>query len=140
MASLEQVRLAFKATVEAAIPNFMVHELVVAKPVPPCALLTPEEADFAVAMARGTDTWSFEVDVLAPTADLAVGQSVLDQYVTGAGSKSIRQVIWNARSLGLAGTDAHIAGLVRYGGLYEYAGGQHVGATLRLIVHTPGTE
>jgi hypothetical protein len=140
MASLEQVRAAFKTTVEAAIPNFQVHGLVVAKPVPPCAMLTPEDADFAVAMARGSDTWSFEVDVLAPTADLVAAQAVLDPYVTGAGSKSIRQAIFNARTLGLAGTDAHIAGLIRYGGLYEYAGGSHVGATLRLIVHTSGTE
>jgi hypothetical protein len=140
MASLEQVRAAFKTTVEAAIPNFLVHERVTAKPVPPCAQLVPTEADFAVAMARGTDTWEFDVDVLAPTADLVTGQAVIDPYITGAGSQSIRQVVFNARTLGLAGTDAHIAGLVRYGGLYEYAGGSHVGATLRLIVHTSGTE
>lgn len=140
MASLEQIRTAVKTTIEAAISGFQVHERVPAKPVPPCALVLPTTADFVVAMGRGTDTWTFDLIVLAPTADLVVGQAVLDPYVTGAGSRSIRQAIFNARTLGLPSTDAHIAGLGDYGGLHEYAGGPHVGATLRLIVHTPGTE
>jgi hypothetical protein len=139
VATLAAIRTAVKTTVEAAISGFTVHDLVPAKPVVPGMLVMPADADFIVAMGRGTDTWTFDLTVLVPTADLVVGQSLLDPYISGAGSSSIRQAIWNARTLGLTGVDAHISGMSEYGGLHEYGGAQHVGATLRLIVHTPGT-
>lgn len=139
MASLTAIRDAVKTTVEAGIANFNLYARVVAKPVPPCGILLPADADFVVAMGRGTDTWNFDLTVLVPTADLEVAQTLLDPYVTGDGSTSIRETIWNARTLGLSATDAHIAGLTDYGGLHQYGDQQHVGATLRLIVHTTGT-
>lgn len=139
MASLAAIRTAVKTTVEAAISGLQVHDLIPAKPVPPCVLVMPAEADFVVAMGRGTDTWQFDLTVLVPTADLVVGQSLLDPYITGDGISSIREAIWNARALGLSNVDAHVAGMSEYGGLHDYGGTQHVGATLRLIVHTTGT-
>ena len=139
MASLEAIRTGLKTTIEAAIAGFQVHEKVVAKPVPPCLIVLPADADFAVAMAKGTDTWNFDLIVLVPTADLIVGQTLLDPYVTGAGPSSIRSTIFAARTLGLTGTDAWIAAMTEYGGTYEYGGNSHIGATLRLVVHTTGT-
>lgn len=139
MASLASIRTAVKTTLESAISGLQVHDLIPAKPVPPCVLVMPAEADFVVAMGRGTDTWTFELTVVVPTSDLVVGQALLDPYLTGDGSTSIREAIWNARTLGLSGTDAHVAGMSEYGGLHSYGEANHVGATLRLIVHTTGT-
>lgn len=139
MASLPAIRLAVKTTIEAAISGLMVHETAVAKPTPPCVMVVPVEADFVVAMGRGTDTWPFDLLVLVPSADLVVAQTTLDPYIDGSGGQSIRQAIFLARSLGLANTDAHISGMSDYGGVHEYGGASHVGATLRLVVHTPGT-
>lgn len=139
MASLPAIRTAVKTTVEAAISGLQVHEMATAKPVPPCVVVVPDVSNFVVAMARGTDTWEFDLLVLVPSADLVVAQSLLDPYIDGSGDQSIRQAIFNARSLGLTGTDAHVSGMSDYGGLHSYGTADHVGATLRLVVHTPGT-
>jgi hypothetical protein len=139
MAGLAAIRAAVKTTIEAAISGLQVHEMVPAKPVPPCVLVIPDTADFLVAMGKGTDTWNFDLLVLVPTADLVVGQALLDPYVTGAGASSIRSAIFAAKTLGLASTDAHVSGMSDYGGAHEYGGNQHIGATLRLVVHTIGT-
>lgn len=141
MASLKAIRLAVKSTLETHLPELIGYRTVpeaaqvpsfVVEPVPP--------ADFLVAMGRGTDTWNFDIHVLVSSADAGLGQDELDDYVTGAGPKSIRQVVFNNRTLGLANTDAHVAQLIAYGGQFESAGIPHIGATLRLAVHTSGTE
>jgi hypothetical protein len=112
-----------------------------ANPPLPCVVFEPEEADFDVAMARGTDTWVFVVSVAVPAGNAEVGQVRLDPYVSGAGSLSVRQGIWNARTAFVAaGFDAHISAMTSYGGQLEIVGKDHIGATLRLIVHTRGTE
>lgn len=145
MASLSAIRTAIKATIESAITSLRVYDKVPdAAHVLPCVVVQPaagETADFAVSMGRGTDTWRFDLHVLAPaSADGEVAQAGLDPYVTGAGSFSIRQAIFNARTLGLSGVDAHVAGVTGYGFRFESTQIEHVGATLNLVVHTPGTE
>jgi hypothetical protein len=145
MATLADIRTAIQTTLAAALAGVQCYDKVPAKPVPPCVYPVPVDADFAVAMAKGTDTWEFDLVVLVPTADLVVGQTLLDPYVSGAGASSIRHAIWASRtapgnSLGLTGTDAHVAAMTEYGGTHEYGGNQHIGAVLRLVVHTSGTS
>jgi hypothetical protein len=77
--------------------------------------------------------------VLAPSGDNDVGQDILDDYVTGAGDKSIRQAVFNNRTLGLSNVDAHVSGMTDYGGSFEAVDVDHIGARLRLVVHTTGT-
>jgi hypothetical protein len=68
------------------------------------------------------------------------GQDALDAWVTGAGPRSLRQLFWTNRTLGLGdGTEATARGWSRYGGAFPNAGIDHIGAALRLVVTTPGT-
>lgn len=140
MASLTAIRTAVKTTLESAIPGLRVYDKVPGIAQVPAAVVEPATADFLVAMGRGTDTWEFILYVLVSDAEETLGQARLDEFVSGAGAKSIRAAIFAARTLGLASTDAHIAGLTSYGGQFESAQVAHIGATLRLVVHTKGTE
>lgn len=143
MASLKAIRTATKTTLEANLAGVMVHRTIPGGVNSTAIVVRPsldQTADFHVAMARGTDTWNLELLVLASTADIELGQDELDDYIAGAGAKSIRAVVFANRTLGLSdGTDAHVSGVTGYG-TYEVGAAQHVGAILPLIVHTPGTE
>lgn len=139
MASLAQVRTAVASTLAAGLSGTAVYATMPAAPVLPCVAVMPATSDFNVAMGRGTDTWLLDLIVLVPSADALVGQELLDPYVTGAGASSIRAIIFAARGLGRSDCDAHVSGLVSYGGSMEAVGVRHIGATLRLVVHTTGT-
>lgn len=140
MASLKEIRTAVKTTLEAAITGLTVHRTVPGAANLPCVIVRPAEdtASFAVAMGRGTDTWQLDLLVLVSRADAQLAEDQLDAYITGAGTSSIRQVIFNARTLGLAGVDAHVSGVSGYGAAYEVGGVQYTGAVARLVVHTRG--
>lgn len=143
MASLKQIRAGIATTLATNLSGIAVYKRVPENPVLPCVVVRPaldETADFDVAFGRGTDTWRFDLIVLVGGGDGDIGQDDLDDYVTGDGAKSIREVVHNNRGLGLSNTDAHIAGLSAYGLTYEVVGHDHLGARLRLIAHTRGTE
>ncbi|MEU6674760.1 hypothetical protein [Streptomyces sp. NPDC046925] len=144
MASLTEIRAALKATLKAAVPDLSVYsEVPSVKQVPavvPMPAPRPDgmTCDFNGAFGRGMDEWTLDLFVLVAYGDPALAQKNLDQYVTGKGPKSIRQIIFNAPDLGLAdGTDAHAEGIREYGGSFASAGIQHVGAVVRLTVRTP---
>lgn len=139
MASLEAIRDAIKTTIGANIASLHVYDTVPDATNLPAVVVAPVEADFVQAMGRGADTWELHLYVLAPYAMAELGQDALDGYVTGAGSNSIRQIIFNNRALGLSGVDAHVARMSGYGGRFEAAGIDHIGAILHLTVHTTGT-
>ena len=144
MASLSSIRTAVKTTLEAGITLIKVYPTARTVTVIPeggaAVVVAPSTADFVVAMGRGTDTWAFDLWVMVNTADDELAQNVLDGFVTGDGTNSIREAIFNARTLGLSGTDAHVSGMSGYGLRFESAGIPHLGATLNLTVHTPGTS
>jgi len=139
MASLKAIRAAVATTLGTQIPTLTGYATIPEAVQAPAFVIEPTLADFLVTMGKGTDTWNFDLHVLATYAVAELGQDALDEYVTGAGPRSIRSAIFSNRTLGLDNTDAHIAGLVAYGP-FEAAAIDHVGATLRLVVHTPGTE
>lgn len=139
MASLSAIRDGIKTTI-GGIADLEVYDTVPDVTVVPAVVVWPAEADFQIVMGRGTDRYEFDLYVLTQRAVADEGQNDLDSYITGAGASSIRQVIWNSRTLGLVdGTDAHVSGMSRYGGSFENAQVPHVGAVLRLGVLTPGT-
>lgn len=137
MSSVSQIRTAMKTTLD-SIAGLHVYDTVPAAPLLPCAVVSPAEASFEVAMGRGADMWAFDVLVLAQFADAEVGQNSLDSFVTGAGSTSIRQWIFQNSTLGLADVHAHVAGVSDYGAEFEAANVKHVGAVVRVVVHTSG--
>lgn len=143
MATIGQVRAGIQTTIENAIADLTVYRTVEEVAHPPAvviALATDETADFTGAFQRGMDTWQYDLFVLVPYADAEIGQDDLDLLIDGSGSRSIRQAIFNNRTLGLVRTDAHVARVSQYGSSFESADLQHIGAVLRLIVHTRGDE
>lgn len=140
MSSLTAIRTAIKTTVEANISGLRVHDTIPDSINPPALVVAPAEdaADFAVAMSRGTDTWFFDLLVLVSRAATRSGQNALDAYVTGAGASSIRQVIFQNRTLGLTDTTAHVASVSKYDFTYTVGAIDYAGATLRLIAQTSG--
>lgn len=131
-----------KTTLEAAVSSIKTYDKVTSVNAIPhggaAVVVIPETANFLVAMGRGTDTWQFRLLVLVNPSDDELAQSQLDDYVSGAGSLSIRQALFNS-TLGLAGVSAFISGMSNYGAKFESAGIDHIGAALGLTVHNPGT-
>lgn len=143
MASLKQIRQAAGDTLEANLPGLKAHRTVPGSAVGDVVVVQPAEdqlADFLVAMGRGSDTYNLDLLVLVPNRDLKLAQDALDDYLTGAGSKSIREAVFTHKDLGLTNVDAHVAGAFGYGADYRLGNTDYLGATLRLIVHTKGTE
>ncbi len=105
----------------------------------PCVVVDVAPSDFDVSMGRGTDTWNLDLHILVSKSDAGLGQSLLDEYVSGAGSKSVRERIFKNRKI-LPDSDAHVTGLIAYNGQYDVAAIDYVGATVRCVVHTKGTE
>ncbi|GAA2092329.1 hypothetical protein [Actinomadura alba] len=139
MASLQTIRDAIRTTLN-GISDLHVYDTVPEASNLPAAVVMPDTANFNVAMGRGMDTWEFDIAVLVSWGESGVAQDRLDAYVTGAGARSIRQAIFSNRNLGLADTDAHISRMSDYGGQFDMAGIDNIGARLRLVVHTKGTE
>jgi hypothetical protein len=138
VATVEEIRAALKATLEDALPTVTVYASGEAVNALPAVLAVPETADFAVSMGRGADTWVFQLVVMVPTGDLAHGQ--LNAYCSGSGDTSIREIVFTHRDLGLSTVDAHVSAVTAYNVALSSAEIDHVAATLRLIVHTKGTE
>jgi len=141
MASLKDIRDAFKTTLETAIPFIHVYDTVPdAAGIFPCVVVMPTSADFDVAFGRGTDTWEFDLLVMASYNDPDIAQDQVDELISGAGDNSVRQAIFQNRSLGLSNVDAHISTAFNYGSTFSEGGIPHIGATLHAIVHTRGYE
>lgn len=139
MASLSTIRDAIKTTLESAIGGLSVYDTVPEASNLPAIVVVPNMASFDVAMGRGVDTWEFDLAVLVSFSDADIAQDSLDDYVTGAGPKSVRQAIFNNKTLGLTDANAHVHEMSDYGSGFEMAKVQHIGAKLRLVVHTKGT-
>ena len=139
MATLKQVRAAIQTTLESAIAGLKVYRTVEAVEVLPAVVVAPSDGGYAT-MGRGVDRMDLGLMVLVNPGVMGLGQDELDDFLAGAGPKSIRQVLFANRTLGLTNTDAQALGWDGYGGRFESAGIDHIGAVVRITVHTPGTE
>lgn len=139
MASLSAIRAALKTTIEDAVPAIQCYANVPEVTNLPAAVVMPRSSDFNRAMGRGVDLYLFDVIVLVSRRDDDLAQYDLDELVTGAGAKSLRQAIWNNRDLDLTDTDAHVTGMSQYGAQWDIGDVDHVGAVLSVQVTTPGT-
>ena len=91
-------------------------------------------------MQRGTDLYTFDLLVAVQRADSRTAQDKLDAYITGSGSSSVRQVIYNNKSLGLADTDARVVNVSNYAADVNLNGIDGVGANLEIQVYTKGSS
>jgi hypothetical protein len=139
MSSLGAIRTAMATTLQNAIAGLNGYPTVPESVNVPAAMVAPRETDFTQAFGRGVDEHTVDVIVLVGRTDDQVAQSTLDDYVNGFGSKSVRQAIWNAKSLGLGDTEATVTGMSDYGATFEVGGIDYVGARLAVKVLTSGT-
>lgn len=101
----------------------------------PAAVIEPADADFLVAMNRGTDVFDFNIFVLVARTDPVSAQAVLDNFISGDGPDSIRRAVYDREDLGL-GDDvaATLHGFKGYGGSLEGYGIPHIGAVLQVRI------
>jgi hypothetical protein len=138
MASLSAIRTALKTTIAASVTGLSGYENVPESINPPAFMVVPRTTDFQKAFGRGLDSYTFDVIVLISRRDDELAQTDLDPYITGAGTKSIRQAIFNAADLGI-GVTAQVTGMADYGATYPVGNTDYVGARLTVEVLTSGT-
>lgn len=107
-------------------------------PVLPCAIIEPADADFEVTMSRGTDCWYLNIFVMCSRQDTETGQDDLDEYISGSGAQSIREILYNNDDLGLPDTEVIVVGMAGYGGSFQANRVSMVGAMLKVKVFTSG--
>lgn len=137
MSSLAQIRAGLQETIDQAGIELEVYRTVVDVVQPPALVVQPTESDFHVSFARGSDRWDLDLIVMVSLREIELAQDELDEYVSGVGPKSIRQVIAGNKSLGLTDTDASVSGMTEYG-VKTAASIDHLAAVLRLVVVTSG--
>jgi hypothetical protein len=103
-------------------------------------MFIPTNIEFDLAMQRGTDLYTFDVLIAVQRSDARTAQDKLDTFVTGSGSSSIRQIIYNNRTLGLANTDARVVNMTNYSADFNLNGIDGIGANLEIQVYTKGSS
>ena len=140
MATLSQIRDGLKTTVSNVsglrcydnVPDMGLNF--------PAAFIVPTDIQFDLAMQRGTDLYTFDVLIAVQRADSRTAQDKLDAFITGSGSSSIRQVIFNNRTLGLSDTDARVVNVSNYAADVNLNGIDGVGANMTIEVYTKGSS
>lgn len=141
MAALQQVRDGIKTTLENNISGLRVYDVVPDYALNfPVAIVLPVNINFNIAMQRGTDQYTFDILVAVERGNSRTAQDKLDQYITGQGSSSLRQAIFNNRTLGLDNTDATITGVSNYAADVNLNGIDAIGANVSLEVYTKGSS
>jgi len=141
VASLQEVRDGLKTTLENNIDGLRVYDVVPDYAINfPVAIVLPVNINFNVAMQRGTDQYTFDILVAVERGNSRTAQDKLDAYITGQGSSSLRQAIFNNRTLGLDNTDANVTGVSNYAADVNLNGIDAIGANISLEVFTKGTS
>jgi hypothetical protein len=95
--------------------------------VEPCFFPADVDIDFLGAMSRGMDTITDTCRVLASRADDKAGQALLDSYLKGSGTTSIKEALEESPTLGGACDDLVVLRVQGYR-LYEHHNVHYVGA------------
>ena len=141
MAALQEVRDGIKTTLENNISGLRDYDVVPDYALNfPVAIVLPVNINFNISMQRGTDQYTFDILVAVERGNSRTAQDKLDQYITGQGSSSLRQAIFNNRTLGLDNTDATITGVSNYAADVNLNGIDAIGANVSLEVYTKGTS
>jgi len=139
MATLSEIRDGLKTTV-GNISGIRCYDTVPDNAINfPVAIFIPNAIEFDLAMQRGTDLYTFDMLVAVQRADSRTAQDKLDAFVTGSGSSSIRQIIYNNKTLGLSDTDARVVNMSNYAADVNLNGVDGVGANLEIQVYTKGS-
>lgn len=140
MPTLTEIREAIDNTVQNRIAGLRGFDEVTDVAQLPAMVVMParDTADFTGAMGRGLDVWRFDLYILVQRGEGSAAQKALDQYVSGSGPRSLRQCFYENSDLGGVVDDASCEGIREYGGKFQTARIDHVGAIVRLTVRTSG--
>lgn len=137
MSSVAAIRAAIATTILAGVADpLFVYDTVPDLSQLPAVIVEPATADYVTTIGAGMDEWNFNVFVMCSRAVPGIGQNQLDDYVAGWGPNSIRRIVFQTPDLGLGDSDATVTGMKGYGGSWEIAKVEHVGAILRVRVYT----
>lgn len=133
--SLTDIRTALGATIaQVGLQVYSTVADVVNTPACVVDLANNPTVSFSGAMHMGGDEYFFDLLILVANTDVKNAQVILDSYVTGQGSTSIRQALFNSGGLGLGDVDAMAKSVRGYGGSPKVAGIQMIGAIMRVCV------
>jgi hypothetical protein len=138
MSSLANIRVALANVLDQEVEELNVYQNIPDVFQFPAAIIRPDGADFSGAMSRGDDVWKFDLFILVGRADIANSAELLDDFVSGSGLSSVRAAIEGNYQL-LDDTSVFVRGVKAYGGGFETARTKHVGAVLKLEIHTDGS-
>lgn len=147
MASLTRIREALAKTLDENVePLFGTNEINVYQNIPdvlqfPAVIIRPDSADFRGAMARGDDIWKVDLFLIVGRPDTENAAEMLDELTSGSGESSVRAAIWNNDTLGIEDdVQAFVLAMKAYGGTFETAKTRHIGAILKMEIHTDGSK
>lgn len=113
-------------------------------PVVPCLYVQPDTIDFDGTFGRGMDTIYFKLYLLVSRADDVASQNLLDEYIAGSGTASIKAALVAARgapgvgALDGAVDDVHLISVAAYR-WYSIGESTYLGAEFRVRVIGSGT-
>jgi len=142
VSSLEEITQGLKRAIISGLPDdaVFVYAQVPSVSQSPGVVIQPaprDSADFNGAFHRGDITWNMDVILLVHIgSDSAGAQRKLMRLCDPASELSIARAIDDNRDLGLDDTTAHPDGIRLYGGKFENHAKEHVGAVLKVTVHT----
>lgn len=100
-----------------AIPGLRTSWFAPDNPTPPIAVIVPNRVEYDLAMARGGDTYTFSVLVIAQRASERNAQSTLDGFCAPTGTSSVKTALELDRTLGGAAMTLRVTDLSEYGPL-----------------------
>ena len=108
MSVVGEIRAGLRANIKGAIPNVQVSAYVLSSPTPPGIHIFPGETRYDLAMNRGLDEYDFTVQAfIAHTGDQG-NQSFLDDLISPAGLRSMKNAIENDLTLGGVSEDCRV--------------------------------
>lgn len=134
MASSIEIREGL-ATNLRTIAGLRVSEWVIGDINPPAAVIVPGDPsrknvyaiNYDCTMGRGSDDYIFTVLLMVGNKVERASQEALDEYLAGAGAKSVKAAIESEPTLGGAAHFVNVTGVRDYG-IVEYGGQKYVGA------------
>jgi hypothetical protein len=98
-------------------------------------------SEFGGSFGPGTDMWHVGCYVLMPADGSAQPQqNLLNQFLTGCGPNSVRQILHEHGDIGLADTTAVAIGVSKYGATWEWGAVRCTGAMVTVRVITDASD
>ena len=137
MASLREIRLAIKETIENNIPGVNVRAKVPEGEFGPAIAIYPADIDYLHTFRNASTPWEFNILVGVDSAEDEIAQAALDDLIDAVGDRSIIAVLLANDTLGR--TDCSVKEPVRmsnYGAKIKFGDTELFGAVLRVGVVT----